>query len=62
MVLARQAAGALHRAAGAMEAGLPLDLCAVDLNEALASLGQITGENFSEALLDEVFSNFCVGK
>ncbi len=45
-----------------MKRELPLDLCAVDLNEALGSLGQITGDNFSEALLDEVFARFCVGK
>lgn len=62
MALARQAAEALQRAAQAMEEGLPLDLCAVDLNEALAALGQITGDNISESLLDEVFSAFCVGK
>jgi tRNA modification GTPase len=41
---------------------LPLDICAVDLNDALASLGRITGDNYSEELLDEVFSAFCVGK
>ena len=62
MSLARRAAEALRRAASAMEEGLPLDLCAVDLNEALADLGEITGDNFSEKLLDEVFSSFCVGK
>jgi tRNA modification GTPase len=45
-----------------MEAWVPLDLCAVDLNDALAALGQITGENVDEALLDEVFASFCVGK
>ena len=62
MVLAGQAAQAIKRAAESMKRELPLDLCAVDLNEALASLGQITGDNFSEALLDEVFARFCVGK
>ena len=62
MSLAREAAEALRRAAAAMEEGLPLDLCAVDLQDALAGLGGITGDNFSEKLLDEVFSNFCVGK
>lgn len=62
MKLARRAAEALKRAALAMQDGLPLDLCAVDLNEALAHLGEITGDNFSEALLDEVFASFCVGK
>lgn len=62
MALARKAADALIRAANAMQEDLPLDLAAVDLNEALASLGEITGDNFSERLLDEVFSTFCVGK
>ena len=62
MFLARKAAAAVNRAAQAMRDSLPLDLCAVDLNEALASLGEITGDNFSEALLDEVFSAFCIGK
>ncbi len=60
--LARDAAEALKRAALAMREGLPLDLCAVDLNQALQLLGAITGQNVSEALLDEVFSAFCVGK
>lgn len=62
MVLARKAAQALIEAATAMEEGLPLDLCAVDLHLALDSLGQITGDNYSEKLLDQVFSTFCVGK
>ncbi len=60
--LARSAARSLRGAAGGMQDGVPLDLCAVDLNEALAALGRITGENVDEALLDEVFSSFCVGK
>lgn len=62
MALARASADALIRAAEAMRQELPLDLVAVDLNEALAALGEITGDNFSERLLDEVFSAFCVGK
>jgi tRNA modification GTPase len=60
--LAREAAQSLRNAAQAMKDELPLDLCMVDLNQALLSLGAITGENVSEALLDEVFSAFCVGK
>ncbi len=62
MALAFKAAEAIIRAANAMKEDLPLDLAAVDLNEALAALGEITGDNFSERLLDEVFSTFCVGK
>ena len=60
--LARRAAESLRSAASAMGEEVPIDLCAVDLNEALAALGEITGENVDEALLDEVFASFCVGK
>jgi tRNA modification GTPase len=42
--------------------GLPMDLMAVDLKEALDSLSEVTGEISTEDLLDHVFSNFCVGK
>ena len=62
MRLAEAAASSLRQAAWAMREKMPLDLCAVDLNDALAALGDITGENISEALLDAVFSSFCVGK
>jgi tRNA modification GTPase len=60
--LARTAAASLRAAAEAMQEGKPLDVCAVDLNAALYAIGTITGDNYSEALLDEVFSAFCVGK
>ena len=42
--------------------GLPMDLIAVDLKEALDSLSEVTGEISSEDLLDHIFKNFCVGK
>lgn len=42
--------------------GLPMDLIAVDLKEALDALSEITGEISSEDLLDHIFKNFCVGK
>ena len=42
--------------------GLPMDLIAVDLKEALDSLSEVTGEISTEDLLDHVFKNFCVGK
>ncbi|MGL6064435.1 MAG: tRNA uridine-5-carboxymethylaminomethyl(34) synthesis GTPase MnmE [Fusobacteriaceae bacterium] len=45
-----------------IEAGLPMDLIAVDLKEALDSLSEVTGEISSEDLLDHIFKNFCVGK
>ena len=48
-----------HRGSGE---GLPLDVLAVDLKEAMDALGEITGEVTSQDLLAAVFSRFCVGK
>ena len=45
-----------------IEIGLPMDLIAVDLKEALDALGEVTGEISSEDVLDHIYSNFCVGK
>lgn len=45
-----------------IEQGLPMDLMAVDIKEALDSLSEITGEISTEDVLDHIFHNFCVGK
>ncbi|PID67451.1 MAG: tRNA uridine-5-carboxymethylaminomethyl(34) synthesis GTPase MnmE [Fusobacteriales bacterium] len=45
-----------------IDLGLPMDLMAVDIKDALDTLGEVTGEISSEDLLDHIFSNFCVGK
>lgn len=42
--------------------GYPLDVVSVDLQEAVHSLGEITGEVTSQDILNNIFSNFCVGK
>ena len=60
--LARQAAESLERAVDAVAGGLPLDTAAIDIGLALSSLMEITGENATEAVIDRVFSDFCVGK
>ncbi|NLI21413.1 MAG: tRNA uridine-5-carboxymethylaminomethyl(34) synthesis GTPase MnmE [Clostridiales bacterium] len=62
MAAAREAAARLTQALAALEAGVPLDVAAVDLREALWSLGRITCESVDDRLLDEIFSTFCVGK
>ena len=62
MQLAGQAAQSLQEAEAAMARMEPLDLVAVHLHEALYSLGEVTGEQVTEGLLDKIFSSFCVGK
>ena len=62
MALARQAAASLRLAADACAMGEAVDMAAVDLHEALAALGRITGEQVDEKMIDDIFSRFCVGK
>ena len=38
------------------------DLSAIDIKNAWDALGEISGETASEAIIDEIFSKFCVGK
>jgi tRNA modification GTPase len=46
----------------AVEAGLPVDLVAIDVTAAVNALGEITGETATDDLLEIIFSEFCVGK
>lgn len=62
MILAREAAASLRAAADACARGEAVDLAVIDLQEALASLGRITGEQVDDKLIDEIFERFCVGK
>ena len=41
---------------------IPLDLIAVEVQEALDALGTLTGEVTSADILENIFSGFCVGK
>ncbi len=59
---AMRACNSLKEAQRAIDDGMPLDVCAVDLSAALDALGEITGETMSERVIDEVFARFCVGK
>ena len=64
----RQLAAALwarDAVAGALEAaggGFGLDAVSVCVDDALEALCELTGENASEAVIDQVFERFCVGK
>jgi len=69
MVTSTRHKDALHKArealldlSGAVEAGMAVDLLAIDLHTAVESLGQVTGESVSADLTREIFSNFCIGK
>ena len=60
--LAARAAAALSRSQEVAAQQLPWDFWTIDLREAIRALGEITGEELTEAVLDRVFSRFCIGK
>ena len=53
---------ALSRAIEQLNGGMPQDIAALDINEAIDFLGEITGETVSEDIIAEIFHSFCVGK
>ena len=59
---AREALAAVREALAARAAGLDLDAVGVCVQDALTALYSLTGENAADAVVDEVFSRFCVGK
>ena len=60
--LADTAAEALARSEQVAADGLPWDFWTIDLRQAIRSLGEITGEQLTESVLDRIFSRFCIGK
>ncbi|NLO76297.1 MAG: tRNA uridine-5-carboxymethylaminomethyl(34) synthesis GTPase MnmE [Clostridia bacterium] len=53
---------ALASAQKTLQTGLPLDLMVIDLKTVLGFLGEITGETVDEEIIDQIFSQFCLGK
>lgn len=53
---------ALQGTLDALEMGLPYDLCAEELREALSALGELSGHSVREEVISEIFHKFCVGK
>ncbi|MBQ3888117.1 MAG: tRNA uridine-5-carboxymethylaminomethyl(34) synthesis GTPase MnmE [Clostridia bacterium] len=58
----RRALSALDEALTGLAAGITADAVNVCVDDAVEALGALTGEHATDAVLNEVFKNFCVGK
>lgn len=61
--------GLLHQASDALKdvqtgiaTGMPVDLVQIDMTRCWDLLGEITGDSYQDELLDQLFSQFCLGK
>ncbi|MGQ9621542.1 MAG: tRNA uridine-5-carboxymethylaminomethyl(34) synthesis GTPase MnmE [Bacteroidales bacterium] len=52
----------LGRVEEGLQTGIPEDLIAMDIRQAIHYLGEITGEITSDEILGNIFKNFCIGK
>ncbi|MEB3175838.1 MAG: tRNA uridine-5-carboxymethylaminomethyl(34) synthesis GTPase MnmE [Cyanobacteriota bacterium] len=52
----------LNQVEATLTENLPLDFLTIDLRAALQALGEVTGEEVTESVLDRIFSRFCIGK
>ncbi|GBF11461.1 tRNA uridine-5-carboxymethylaminomethyl(34) synthesis GTPase MnmE [Tepidibacillus sp. HK-1] len=60
--LLKRALQSIEDAIHSIEDLLPIDMIAIDVKNAWDLLGEIIGEAVSEDLIDQIFSQFCVGK
>ncbi|MGE6592567.1 tRNA uridine-5-carboxymethylaminomethyl(34) synthesis GTPase MnmE [Bacillus mycoides] len=60
--LLTQAGRTINDAIEAIENGVPIDMVQIDLTRAWEILGEITGDTVHESLIDQLFSQFCLGK
>ena len=59
---ASAARDAVNEAIAAVDTGFGLDAAGICIEDALHALAELTGEDATEAVIDQVFETFCVGK
>ena len=58
----RRTVNLLEEALNTIDMGMSEDFIVIDLRSAWEKLGEITGETFDDDIVNQIFSNFCIGK
>lgn len=62
IALLKKAKLSLRDAYKAADSGIPIDIMQIDVRLAWEQLGEVIGDSAPDALLDQIFSQFCLGK
>ncbi len=60
--LAKEALSILNEVISSCQEGIPVDMLELDIRASWEKLGEIIGESYREELIDQLFSQFCLGK
>jgi tRNA modification GTPase len=52
----------IRQAIAGLEQGFTPDMASLDITEAAAAVGEVTGQTVTDQMIDQIFSRFCVGK
>lgn len=62
ITLAKDSLKILTEVEDGIKNNIPVDMISIDIKRIWTKLGEIIGENYSEELIDQLFSQFCLGK
>ncbi|WP_071461065.1 tRNA uridine-5-carboxymethylaminomethyl(34) synthesis GTPase MnmE [Bacillus massilinigeriensis] len=62
IALLTQAKKSMEEAINGVHAGTPIDIIQIDLTRSWELLGEVIGDSVNETLIDQLFSQFCLGK
>lgn len=60
--LLNQANQSLDSVIQGLDQGMPVDLVQIDMTHCWDLLGEVTGDSYQDELIDQLFSQFCLGK
>ena len=52
----------VEKAEESLKNGMPIDIVAISIKDILSNLGEITGDEAGEEIINEIFARFCLGK